>query len=142
MRVCVVGAGAIGCFVGARLARAGARVTLVARGAHLRALQGDGLRLVERDGSSAVHRMGAVGDAREAGPQDVVILAAKAHQVPALVPSVLALLGPDTALVTMQNGIPWWYFQRVEGPLAGRVVESVDPGGRIASAIAPDRILG
>ena len=142
MRVCVVGAGAIGCFVGARLALQGAQVTLVARGAHLRALQADGLRLVERDGSSAVHRLVAVGDAREAGPQDVVILAAKAHQVPPLVASVLALLGPDTTLVTMQNGIPWWYFQRIQGALAGRVVESVDPGGRIAAAIAPERILG
>jgi 2-dehydropantoate 2-reductase len=141
MRVCIVGAGAIGCFVGARLARQGVDVTLVARGG-LRALQERGLTLVERDGTEVTQRLRAIGSAADAGPQDVVILAAKAHQVPPLVPSVAALLGRGTTFVTMQNGIPWWYFQRFDGPLAGRTVESVDAGGAIAAAIDPERILG
>jgi 2-dehydropantoate 2-reductase len=127
--------------VGARLARQGVDVTLVARGG-LRALQERGLTLVERDGTEVTQRLRAIGSAADAGPQDVVILAAKAHQVPPLVTSVAALLGRGTTLVTMQNGIPWWYFQRFDGPLAGRTVESVDAGGAIAAAIDPERILG
>ncbi len=142
MRVCIVGAGAIGCFVGARLARAGTDVTLVARGAHLRALQAAGLTLVERDGTRGTQHLHAVGDAAQAGPQDVVILAAKAHQVGPLVDAAMALLEPDGVLVTMQNGIPWWYFQGRASPFAGRPVESVDPEGAIAAAVPPERILG
>jgi 2-dehydropantoate 2-reductase len=142
MRVCIVGAGAIGCLVGARLARAGADVTLVARGLHLRALQSDGLRVIERDGRETLQSLRAVERVREAGPQDLVILAVKAHQVRPLARDVAGLLTGETALVTMQNGIPWWYFQRRAGPWAGRVVESVDPGGRIAATIPSERILG
>ena len=142
MRTCIVGAGAIGCFVGARLARAGVDVTLVARGNHLRALQSAGLRLVERDGSEAVHALRTVERLAQAGPQDLVILAVKAHQVVPIAQEVASLVSGDTPLVTMQNGIPWWYFQRRPGPFAGRVVESVDPGGQVAAAIAPERIVG
>ena len=142
MRVCIVGAGAIGCFVGARLARAGVDVTLIARGAHLRALQSNGLRLLERDDTFTIQRLRAVCDAAQAGAQDVVILSTKAHQVAPLVDTVTALLGRDGDLVTMQNGIPWWYFQGKPGPYAGRPVESVDPDGRIAAAIPVERILG
>ena len=142
MRVCIVGAGAIGCFVGARLARAGVEVTLVARGAHLRALQSAGLRLIERDGTAAMHRLRAVGTAAEAGPQDVVILALKAHQVAAVARDVADLLARDTVLVTMQNGIPWWYFQGRSGPYEGRAVESVDPAGVLAATIPVRHIVG
>ncbi len=142
MRACIVGAGAIGCFVGARLARAGVDVTLVARGMHLRALQSAGLTLVERDATENLHGLRAVERASEAGAQDLVILAVKAHQVAPIAQEVASLLEGDTALVTMQNGIPWWYFQRRPGPFAGRVVESVDPGGQVAATIAPERIVG
>ncbi|HXS53537.1 MAG TPA: 2-dehydropantoate 2-reductase [Usitatibacter sp.] len=142
MRVCIVGAGAIGCFVGARLAKAGVAVTLVARGAQLRALQGAGLRLVERDASESVLRLRAVERIAEAGPQELVILAVKAHQVAPIAAQVAQVLGAESTLVTMQNGIPWWYFQGIGGPFAGRVVESVDPGGRVAATIEPGRVVG
>lgn len=142
MRVCIVGAGAIGCFVGARLARAGVDVTLMARGAQLRALQGAGLRLVERDASESVLRLRAVERIAEAGAQDLVILAVKAHQVAPIASEVAQLLDGETTLVTMQNGIPWWYFQGIGGPYAGKVVESVDPGGQVAAAIAARHIVG
>ncbi len=142
MRVCVVGAGAIGCFVGGRLARAGVDVTLIARGAHLRALQSEGLRLHERDGTFTIQRLRAVSSAAEAGEQDLVLLSTKAHQVGPLVDTVMALLGDRGDLVTMQNGIPWWYFQGIAGPYAGRPVDSVDPDGRIAATIPVERILG
>ncbi|HUJ00893.1 MAG TPA: 2-dehydropantoate 2-reductase [Usitatibacter sp.] len=142
MRACIVGAGAIGCFVGARLARAGVDVTLVARGMHLRALQSAGLALLERDGSEGVHRLRAVERLAQAGAQDLVILAVKAHQVAPIAQELAALPAGDVPLVTMQNGIPWWYFQRRPGPFAGRVVESVDPAGQIAATIAPGSIVG
>ena len=142
MRVCIVGAGAIGCFVGARLARAGADVTLVARGANLRALQANGLEIIERDGSRSVHRLHAVAEPWDAGPQDLIILAVKAHQVAPLVEAIVARLERDTVLLTMQNGIPWWYFQRCGGPFEGRPVESVDPDGTIAATIPSGSILG
>jgi len=142
MKVCIVGAGAIGCFVGARLARAGVDVTLVARGAHLRALQASGLRLIERDGKAAVHALHAVGTIAEAGAQDLVILALKAHQVGPVARDLAALLHRETDVVTMQNGIPWWYFHRMPGPFEGRPVESVDPGGIVAATIPVRRVVG
>jgi 2-dehydropantoate 2-reductase len=142
VRICIVGAGSIGSFVGARLAATGAEVTFVARGNTLRALQSAGLRLIEADGSSAVHRLRAVGNVLEAGAQDIVILATKAHQVAAVVDDLPALWHRETVLVTMQNGIPWWYFQGLAGPHNGRPVHSVDPGGSIGFRIPADRILG
>jgi 2-dehydropantoate 2-reductase len=142
MRVCIVGAGAIGNFVAARLWRCGAEVTLVARGATLKALKSDGLRMIEADGSSTVHRLRAVAGLLEAGVHDLVILATKAHQVDALVETLPALWHRDTIVVPMQNGIPFWYFQSLDGPWRGRVVSSVDPDGNAARDIPTERILG
>ena len=141
MRVCIVGAGSIGGFVGARLAAAGEEVTLVARGATLRALQASGLRVTE-GGVTRTYRLRAVPSVREAGPHDLVVLATKAHQVPPIALELPAAWHRETTLLTMQNGIPWWYFQGLPGPHGGRHVESVDPGGAIARAIPPDRIVG
>jgi 2-dehydropantoate 2-reductase len=143
MRVCIVGAGAIGGLVGARLALAGHEVTLVARGPHLAALQNDGLTVQLVDGSRQhAANIRATSDLRAAGQQDLVILGVKANQVDPIVDSVGALFHADTILVPMQNGIPWWYFQRHGGEHEGTVVRAVDPAGRIAATIDPARILG
>jgi 2-dehydropantoate 2-reductase len=142
MRVCIVGAGSIGSFVGARLARSGAQVTLVARGENLRVLQASGLRLENADGTRATHRLRAVGSLAEAGPHDVVILATKAHQVADIVDQLPAAWHRDSVLIPMQNGIPWWYFQGLQGPYRGRAIQAVDPLGTIAARIPAERILG
>jgi 2-dehydropantoate 2-reductase len=139
--VLVVGAGAIGGYVGAHLARTGCAVTLVARGAHGRAMRDHGLRVIGEDGEFTV-RPPVVHDLHDAGPADVVILAVKAHSLSALAPSLPALLGPDSVIVSTQNGIPWWYFQRQAGPLRDHHLERVDPGGVIARTIDPRRVIG
>ena len=143
MKVCVVGAGAIGGLLGARLAVAGEEITLIARGAHLEAIRARGLEVTMNDGA-VVHAadVTATGDMRECGRQDLVILGVKAHQIAPIAGELSALLGPRTLVLTTQNGIPWWYFQRHGGPLDGTRLESLDPGGRIADAIAPERIVG
>ncbi|MBS0393305.1 MAG: 2-dehydropantoate 2-reductase [Proteobacteria bacterium] len=143
MRIAVVGAGAIGAYVGVRLALAGEQVTFVARGANLEALRSRGARLLLPDGSEQVASTVAVAaDCASAGTQDVVILAVKAHQLGAIARDVPSMFGPDTTLVPMQNGIPYWYFHGHAGPHAGRPVEAVDPGGVIAAALAPRRVVG
>ncbi len=143
MRICVVGAGAIGGFMGAKLALAGEEVTLIARGPHLDAIRENGLKLIMDDGTEQVARnCKATSELEEAGPQDVVILAIKAHQIEAVAPRLQALFGPDTVVVTVQNGIPWWYFQKQGGELDGRRLESLDPNGVIAANIEVDRIIG
>ena len=130
MRICVVGAGAIGGFMGAKLALAGEEVTLIARGPHLDAIRENGLKLIMDDGAEHVtHNCKATSELEEAGPQDVVILAIKAHQIEAVAPRMQALFGPDTIVVTVQNGIPWWYFQKQGGELDGRRLESLNPNG-------------
>ncbi|MCU0967365.1 MAG: 2-dehydropantoate 2-reductase [Rubrivivax sp.] len=143
MKITVVGAGAIGGYLGARLSAAGEEVTFVARNRNLEAIRARGFRLILEDGSElhapeakAVQRMA------EAGPQDVVLLTVKAHQVGDLLPEMTELFGPDTVVVTMINGVPWWYFDRLEGPFEGRRIESVDPGGRIAAHIESRRVIG
>lgn len=143
MKIAIVGAGAIGGYLGAKLAIAGEDVTFIARNRNLEAIRANGFRLVLEDGSEqhaptakAVQRMA------EAGPQDVVLLTVKAHQVGDLLPELGELFGPETMVVTMINGVPWWYFDRLEGPYEGRRLESVDPGGRIAAHIEPRRIIG
>ena len=141
MKVCIVGAGSIGGYLGARLARAGAAVTLIARGAQLEALRARGLRLIEAGGEFTV-RLAATDRATEAGPQDVVILAVKAHQLGAIAASLPALFHAETVVVPMQNGIPWWYFQGLGGPHEGRWVRTVDPDGAIAAHIPPARVVG
>lgn len=143
MRIAVVGAGSIGGYLGARIALAGDDVTFIARGANLQAINAQGFRLIEEDGTEHVARnVRAVQKAADAGPQDFVLLALKAHQVGALAADVPAMFGPDTAVVTLQNGIPWWYFHKLGGEFDGRPVKSVDPDGAIAAAIPNERIIG
>lgn len=143
MKICIVGAGAIGGLLGARLSLAGEAVTLVDQGPHLEAIRRDGLKLVWEDGTEFVARdVRAIDRLEEAGHQDCVILALKAHYLETLAPKVPALLGPGTMIVTVQNGIPWWYFQRHGGPFDGRRLESLDPTGVLSKSIDPARILG
>ena len=143
MKICIVGAGAIGGLLGARLAVAGEEVTLIARGAHLEAIRTRGLEVAMNDG--AVVRaadIAATDNIRECGRQDLVVLAVKAHQIAPIAGDLPALFGPGTVVLTTQNGLPWWYFQRHGGPLDGTVLDSLDPDGTIAAAIAPERIVG
>jgi 2-dehydropantoate 2-reductase len=143
MKIAVIGAGAIGGLVGARLALAGEEVTFLVRGANLQAIRAGGIRLIELSGEERVAtNVRATDDYGEAGPQDLVILALKAHQVDAVANQVGKLFGPDTVVVTMQNGIPFWYFHRHGGPLDGHTLRSVDPTGELARKIPPERVLG
>jgi 2-dehydropantoate 2-reductase len=142
MRICVVGAGAIGGLLAVRLAEAGDSVSVIARGPHLAAIRAEGLRLVGEDGRTAVARVAATDRIAEAGPQDLVILGMKAHQVAAVVRDLPALYGPDTMVLTAQNGIPWWYFMKQAGPHAGTRLQSVDPGGIIADHLPIERVIG
>ena len=137
----IFGAGAIGGYLGAKLALAGLDVTLIARGPHLAAMQKDGLRVIEGEAEHVV-RPRCLADSREAGPQDYVILTVKAHSVAPALDAITPLLGPETAVVTAQNGIPWWYFYKLPGPWQDHRLESVDPGGRIWQAIGPQRAIG
>jgi 2-dehydropantoate 2-reductase len=143
LKIAIIGVGAIGGYVGIRLALGGADVTFIARGANLEALRSRGIRLLAADGSEeAVAQVKATDDYAAAGPQDVVILAMKAHQVEAVALEVPKLFGPETAVVPMQNGIPYWYFHRYPGELAGTRVRSVDPSGSIAEHIPCERVIG
>src|SRR5262245_22963240 len=120
MRICVVGAGAIGGLLAAKLAHAGEDVAVIARGPHLAAIRANGLKLIEADGQEAsreiVAKVAATDKIAEAGAQDLVVLGMKAHQVAAVVPDLPSLYGPDTMVLTAQNGIPWWYFFKHGGP--------------------------
>jgi 2-dehydropantoate 2-reductase len=141
VKIIIAGAGAIGGYIGARLAQSGADVILFARGAHLRAMQERGLRVISPDGNFHV-KPAVTGDLDSIGVADVVFLGVKAHSLPELAPHLPVLFGPETTVVSTQNGIPWWYFQGVGGGLDGLRLERVDPFGVIASAIEPQRILG
>jgi 2-dehydropantoate 2-reductase len=132
MRICIYGAGAVGGYLGAELARSGADVVLIARGAHLTAMRERGLRL-RIDGEERVQKVACSDDPREVGPCDHVIATLKAHSLSGALDAMQPLFGPDTSLVTAQNGIPWWYFHRCAGAFEDRRLESVDPGGRISS---------
>jgi 2-dehydropantoate 2-reductase len=140
VRVAILGAGATGGFLGARLAKAGADVVLIARGPHLEAMSRDGLRLIEPDGESTV-RVEATDDLGAIRGADAVFVTLKAHSVPAIAEGLAANLGAETAVVSAQNGIPWWYFQRHGGELEGTYLETVDPGGMVARAIDPGRVI-
>lgn len=143
MKICIVGAGAIGGYIGAKLALSGEQVTLIARGAHLDAMQKNGLKLVTADGAEHVVKdLVATSDMSLAGPQDVVILALKAHSVPAITPALQALYGPETMVVTAQNGIPWWYFRKHGGEFEGQRIQSVDPDGIVEANIEVERVIG
>jgi len=143
MKITVVGVGAIGGYVGLRLALAGEDVTFIARGATLEALKTQGIRLVMSDGSEEVlPRVNATSDYAAVGPQDMVILAMKAHQVEAVATEIPKLFASDTVVVPMQNGIPYWYFHGQPGPLRGTRIESADPTGVIGTNIPAERVIG
>ncbi|MFN9102782.1 MAG: 2-dehydropantoate 2-reductase [Betaproteobacteria bacterium] len=143
MRFTIVGAGAIGGYLGTRLALAGEDVTFIARRRNLEAINAEGFRLVLEDGTQEHARnVRAVERMAEAGPQDVVLLTLKAHQLREVVAELPALYGPDTVVVSMVNGVPWWYFHALGGPHEGRAVTRVDPDGAIARAIPPERVIG
>jgi 2-dehydropantoate 2-reductase len=141
MKFLIAGAGAIGAYMGACMARAGQDVTLFARGPHLRAMQEHGVRVKSVDGDFEAHPKIAE-NLERVGPVDVVFLGVKAHGLTQLAPQLKPVLGPDTAVVGTQNGIPWWFFQGWGGEHQGMRLERVDPGGTIAAAIEPRRVLG
>jgi 2-dehydropantoate 2-reductase len=141
MKICIFGAGAIGGYMGAKLAMAGADVSLVARGPHLAAMQENGLTLIE-DGERKTVAVTASDDPAKLGPQDYVIITLKAHSVPGVVDAMQPLFGPDTTVVMGVNGVPWWYFYNLEGAHTGRRLETVDPGGKQWDGIGPERVLG
>jgi 2-dehydropantoate 2-reductase len=143
MKIAVIGAGAIGGLVGAKLALAGEDVTFIVRGANLTAIRDNGITLIAADGSRQNTRnVKATNDYAQAGPQDVVILAMKAHQVEAVANDVPKLFGPETVVVTMQNGVPYWYFHQHGGALEGTQVKSVDASGVVGKMIPAERVLG
>lgn len=141
MKIVIVGAGATGGYLGARLARAGEPVTLVARGPHLAAMRAHGLRVRSEEGEFVAHPA-CTDDLAVVGDADAVFLTVKAHSLPEIAPRLGPLLGPETAVVTAQNGIPWWYFAGHGGTLAGTHLGSVDPGGVIARSLEVRRIIG
>ena len=143
MKIAIIGAGSIGGYVGVKLALSGEDVTFLVRGANLEAIRKDGMKLIMHDGTEFVAKnVKATNNYDEVGPQDLVILALKAHQVDDVVDEVPKLFGPDTVVVTMQNGIPYWYFHKHGGPHDGKRVQSVDPTGQISTKIPADRVLG
>ncbi|WP_431127633.1 2-dehydropantoate 2-reductase [Variovorax paradoxus] len=143
MKIAVIGAGAIGGLVGAKLALAGEDVTFIVRGKNLDAIATNGFKLIGADGVEQVARSVKATDRYDqAGPQDIVILAMKAHQVEAVANDVPKLFGPETVVVTMQNGIPFWYFHDHGGALAGTPVRSVDPTGLVTAKIPAERVIG
>ncbi len=141
MKFCIVGAGAIGGLLAARLAHAGHETSVIARGAHLAAIRADGLKLIEADGSQFTARVKATDTMSGAGAQDVVILGVKAHQVADVVRALPAMYGAETMVLTAQNGIPWWYFFRNGGKFENHRLESVDPGGVVADNLPIHRVI-
>ena len=141
MKVAIYGAGATGGYLGVKLALAGVDTTLIARGPHLEAMQKGGARLLI-DGDELVAHPFCTDDPAQAGPQDFVIITLKTHSAPRVVEAMQPLLGPDTAVVTAQNGVPWWYFHGVGDRWEGMRLESVDPGGRQWDGIGPERAIG
>jgi len=142
MKICIFGAGAIGGHVGALLSRAGLDVTLIARGPHLAAMKQHGLTLVTGDGDEFIARPRCTDDPAEAGIQDYVMIALKAHSVPLVADRMAPLLGPDTVVVPVVNGIPWWYFHKLEGPYEDHRIACVDPDDRQWTHIGPERVVG
>jgi 2-dehydropantoate 2-reductase len=141
MKVCIFGAGAIGGYVAVEMALAGYEVCAIARGPHLKAIQNNGLKLVI-EGEEKVAQISASDNPADFGSQDFIICALKAHQAAESAKSFLPLLGPETAVVTAMNGIPWWYFYKNGGAFEGRTLESVDPGGKQWQHIGPERAIG
>lgn len=141
MKVCIFGAGAIGGYMGVKLAKAGADVSLVARGPHLAAMQEKGLTLIE-EGETTTVPVTASDDPAALGVQDYVIVTLKAHSVPPVVSKMAPLIGPNTTIVSGVNGVPWWYFHKLEGTHEGTRLQSVDPGNVQWDGFGPDRVLG
>ncbi len=142
MKVCIFGAGAIGGYMGAKLAQTGIDVSLVARGPHLAAMQANGLTLLEEGQGPVNVAVNAREDPAELGPQDYVIVTLKAHSVPGVVDRMQPLIGDHTTIVSGVNGVPWWYFHKHGGPLEGTRLQSVDPGDKQWNGFGPDRVLG
>jgi 2-dehydropantoate 2-reductase len=143
MKLCIVGAGAIGGMLGVKLAHAGEDVTFIIRGANLEAARKSGIKLIMEDGTEClIDPVTATDRLADVGPQDIVILAMKAHHLPPVAAELPRVFGPDTLVVTLQNGIPWWYFCKNPGPYEGMRIEAVDPGGVIAASIEIDRVIG
>ncbi len=143
MKICVVGAGAIGGLMAAKLALAGEEVTVIDQGAHLKAIQENGLKLIWEDGTEYVAKVAKATDkVEEAGEQDLIILGLKAHYLDQVAKDIPKITGPDTMIVTIQNGIPWWYFHNHGGEFEGRQLESLDPDGVLGKYIDGDKIIG
>tara|TARA_B110000091_G_scaffold113319_1_gene122541 strand:- start:152 stop:1126 length:975 start_codon:yes stop_codon:yes gene_type:complete len=142
MKICIFGAGAIGGYMGAKLAQAGAEVSLVARGPHLAAIKDKGLTLAEADRDPVNVKINASENPADLGPQDYVIVTLKAHSVPAVVPKMQPLIGENTTIVSGVNGVPWWYFHKIGTDLEGTRLESVDPDNTQWDGFGPDRVLG
>lgn len=142
MKVCVVGAGAIGGMMAAKLAQSGHELSVIARGAHLDAIQTNGLKYIENGEELVITDVFATAEMTEVTGQDMVLLGVKAHQIEPIADKLMGMLSETGVIVTLQNGIPWWYFQKLEGEYQDRIVRTVDPEGNIAAAIDPDRVIG
>jgi 2-dehydropantoate 2-reductase len=142
MKVCVVGAGAIGGMMAAKLANSGHQLSIIARGAHLEAIRKNGLKYIEKDQELVITDLFATAEMSEVTDQDLILLGVKAHQIEPIADKLQAMLADDGVIVTLQNGIPWWYFQKLPGDYENNIVHTVDPHGAIAAAIDPDRIIG
>ena len=143
MKIAIIGAGAIGGMLAVRLALSGHAVTVIEQGPHLQAIRNNGLKLIHPDGSEEVaQNLRAVASCADAGSQDLVLLALKAYTIAAVAPQMGALFGDDTIVLTLQNGLPWWYFQNFNGPHAGYRLKSADPDGVVEENIASRRIIG
>ena len=141
--MCIVGAGAIGGLLGVRLALSGEHVSVLARTSTLDAIRSDGMKLIEPDGSVLVATdVAASDDFASLGPQDLVILALKAHQIVEIAPQLAALYDESTVVLPLQNGVPWWFFQKFPGPFEGRRLQTLDPDGTLERHIPPERIVG
>ena len=143
MKIAIAGAGAIGAYLGAKLLQADFDVYFIARGPHLEAMRANGLKIIDRGDQSFTVDVNVFSDSNEIGPVDFVFLTLKAHSLSSYVPSQLnPLLGPNTAVVTAQNGLPWWYFKKHGGEFDGKNIEKLDPGGKISQILDPSRIIG
>jgi 2-dehydropantoate 2-reductase len=142
MKVCVVGAGAIGGMMAAKLANSGHQLTIIARGAHLDAIRNNGLKYIENGEELVITELTATAEMSEVTGQDLVLLGVKAHQIAPIADKLQDMLSDEGVIVTLQNGIPWWYFQRLAGDYENSIVRTVDPDGAIAAAIDPSRIIG
>jgi 2-dehydropantoate 2-reductase len=142
MKICIFGAGAIGGYMAVKLVQAGVDVSIVARGPHLAAIQSRGLTLIEDGADPVTVQVRASANAADLGVQDYVIVTLKAHSVPPVVGAMQPLIGPDTTIVSGVNGVPWWYFHKIGGPLEGTRLHSVDPGDVQWNGFGPDRVLG